>query len=211
MREVPADANRGMVEVGVWAGRKSVLRLGRPGKHTPAGDVDRDLSFTGEKLRGLLEFTVMAMNPPATTVRAARRVLATALASLILSTGCYDGNAIVNEVRSEALRTRLVEVDLGRFRTTMPRASNTSASTELKLHIFGTVPRYRVPEIEQHLKSDGFRLRHETLMAVRKATPEELAEPSLSRLRARIEKVVNQNLKEAPVKTVGFYELSVEG
>jgi hypothetical protein len=128
-------------------------------------------------------------------------------AGLLWSSGCYDGEALVNEVRSEAMRTRLVEVDLGTYRTTMPRDENASETTELKLHIFGTVPRYRVPEIELYMQKDGFRLRHETLAAVRQATSEELAEPNLSRLKTRIETVINQNLKEAPVRSIGFYEV----
>jgi hypothetical protein len=89
----------------------------------------------------------------------------------------------------------------------MPREPQTSSATELIMHIFGTVPRYRVPEIEKQLEADGFRLRHETLSAVRHATPEELSEPNLDKLRTRLEKVVNQNLKEAPVKSIGFYEV----
>jgi hypothetical protein len=126
---------------------------------------------------------------------------------LVLCAGCYDGKALIEDARSQALRTRLVEVDLGSYCTAMPREPQTSETAELSLHIFGTVPRYRVPEIEKQLEADGYRLRHETLAAVRHATPVELAEPSFDRLRARIEEVVNQNLKEAPVKSIGFYEV----
>lgn len=131
------------------------------------------------------------------------------LLGLCLS-GCYDGDALIGEVRSAALRTRLVEIDLGTYRTTMPRKRNESEATEIELHIFGTVPRYRVPEIETRLKTDGFRLRHETIAAVRKTTPEELAEPSLSALRTRLEKVINKRLDEAPVKSIGFYEVKLQ-
>jgi hypothetical protein len=138
---------------------------------------------------------------------AARLALAVWLLSLGLCTGCYDGDKIIDEVRSEALRTRLVEVDLGTYRTAMPREPNTSETTELNLHMFGTTLRYRVPEIEEQIKSDGFRLRHDTIAALRKVTPDELAEPSFDRLRARIEEVVNQNLKDAPVQSIGFYEV----
>ena len=147
------------------------------------------------------------MSPTTTIVHRPCHWLAALSLGLGLSAGCYDGDALINEVRSAALRTRLVEVDLGSFRTTMPHERNTSEATELRLHIFGTVPRYRVPEIEKQLKADGFRLRHETLSAVRKSTPEELAEPSLTTLRTRIEEVVNQHLTDAPVKTIGFYEV----
>ena len=129
------------------------------------------------------------------------------LLGLASCAGCYDPGALINEVRSAALRSRLVEVDLGSFRTTMPHPRNTSETTELQLHIFGTVPRYRVPDIEKQLQADGFRLRHETIAAVRQASREELAEPSLNQLRSRIEKVVNHILDDAPVKTIGFYDV----
>ena len=139
-----------------------------------------------------------------------QRLIAPALLlALGLSSGCYDGDALINEVRSAALRTRLVEVDLGSYKTTMPRKRTDNETTEVKLHIFGTVPRYRIPEIEAQLKADGFRLRHETLAAVRQTTATELAEPNLTALRTRIEKVVNAQLADAPVKSIGFYEVQL--
>ena len=136
-----------------------------------------------------------------------RQVLPTLLLALSLTAGCYDGDALIDEVRSAALRSRLVEVDLGSYRTTMPRKHNESEATEVHLHIFGTVPRYRVPEIEEQLAADGFRLRHLALAAVRRTTDHELAEPDLTALRARLEKVINDELADAPVKSIGFYEV----
>jgi hypothetical protein len=131
------------------------------------------------------------------------------LAILAACSGCYDGEALVHAARSSALKTRLAEVDFGSYRTTLPRDEKTQSFTELKLHIFGTVPRYRVHEIEKRIKAEEYRLRHETLGAVRTTTREELAEPSLTQLRERIEKVVNEILEEAPVKSIGFYEVSL--
>jgi hypothetical protein len=121
--------------------------------------------------------------------------------------GCYDGAALVEEVRSEAVRTRLAEVDLGTYRVTMPRDNATNTFTELELHIFGTAPSYHVPRIESRLTSEGYRLRHEMLVAVRVSTSEELADPELTQLRARIERVVNDVLGESPIQAVGFYQL----
>jgi hypothetical protein len=123
--------------------------------------------------------------------------------------GCYDGEALVQQARSSAVKTRLAEIDFGTFQTTLPRDTQTSALTELKIHVFGTVPRYRVPDITKQLKVEGYRLRAETLKAVRHATREELAEPSLTQLRRRIERVVNEVLAEAPVKSIGFYEVTL--
>jgi hypothetical protein len=122
-------------------------------------------------------------------------------------TGCYDGKAIVDARRSAALRTRLAEVDLGTYRTTMPKDSDKDAPAELELHLFGTVPPYRVALIERQLRSDDYRLRHEMLAAVRQSSADELAEPSLTQLRTRIEQVVNEILKDAPVEMIGFYSV----
>ena len=126
-----------------------------------------------------------------------------------LCAGCYDGTALVSRARSAALTTRLSEVDLGSYHTTLPRDPNSVSLTELRMHLFGTVPRYRVPAIEQQLKTEEFRIRHATLAAVRKASREELAEPSLASLRERIEKVVNEILEDAPVKSIGFYDVAM--
>ncbi len=123
--------------------------------------------------------------------------------------GCYRGEALVNEARSRATKTRLAEVDFGTFQTTLPRDAHAHTLTELKLHVFGTVPRYRVAEIKKQLKYEEYRLRAETLGAVRHATREELSEPSLAQLRKRIEKVLNEILAEKPVKSVGFYEVTL--
>src|SRR3954462_8494259 len=123
--------------------------------------------------------------------------------------GCYDGSEMVKQARSNALKPRLAEIDLGKFQTTLPRDPLTNRFTAVDIHIFGTVPRYRLAAVKKQLKSDEYRLRHETLVAVRKSTREELAEPSYAQLRARIEKVVNGVLEDAPVKEVGFYQLTM--
>ena len=134
---------------------------------------------------------------------------AVALLCLAASGGCYDGAALVEHARSAAQSTRLAEVELGTYLTTMPKDPETKSLTELELRLFGTVPRYRVPMVERQLKTDDYRLRHELLAAVRQASPGELAEPSLTQLRLRIEKVVNAILKDAPIERVLFYNIRV--
>ncbi len=128
---------------------------------------------------------------------------------LAASAGCYNGDVLVETARSTAVKTRLAEVDFGTFQTTLPRDRETKALTELKLHVFGTVPRYRVPDIKKQLRVEEYRLRAETLEAVRTATREELAEPSLTQLRQRIERIINEILTDSPVKTIGFYEVTL--
>jgi hypothetical protein len=144
-----------------------------------------------------------------TLVAAIRSSLAVMIAAASVCAGCYDGDALVQKAKSAALKTRLAEVDLGKFTTTLPRDEKTNLSTDLDLHIFGTVPRYRLSAVKRQLRVDEYRMRHDTLAAVRKATREELAEPSLAQLRARIEKVVNAILADSPVKEIGFYQLTL--
>jgi hypothetical protein len=129
---------------------------------------------------------------------------------LCLCGGCYDGRSLVHDARSEALKTRAAEIDLGTYHTTLPRDVRTNAFTELIIHIFGTVPPYRVSTIRAQLKADEFRLRHHTLAAVRATTREELAEPNLATLRTRIEQVVNTVLADAPVNSIGFYDVRMK-
>jgi hypothetical protein len=129
--------------------------------------------------------------------------------ALATTAGCYDGTAMVKQAQSAALNSRLAEVDLGTFQTTLPRDPTTHNFTALDIHIFGTVPRYQLASVNRQLKTDEYRLRHETLAAVRHSSREELAEPNFAKLRARIEKVVNGVLTNAPVKEIGFYELTM--
>ena len=129
---------------------------------------------------------------------------------LCLCGGCYDGHALVNEAHSAAIKSRAAEIDLGRYQTTLPRDLHSNAFTDLTIHIFGTVPRYRVSAIKKQLKADEYQLRHHTLAAVRETTRDELAEPDLSQLRGRIEKVVNEVLTDAPINSIGFYDIRMK-
>ena len=151
----------------------------------------------------------MSLNPQ-TTERSVYPIAAVcAMLALVLCTGCYEGEVLVREARSTALTTRLAEVDLGRFLTTLPRDQNNSSITELEVHLFATVPRSRVTTIKNRLKAEEYRLRHDTIAAVRAATPEELSEPSLEQLRGRIEGVVNAILSDTSVKSIGFYQIKL--
>src|SRR5205823_2508818 len=108
-----------------------------------------------------------------------------------------------------ALRNRLHEVDLGTFHTTMPRDPKTNLLVQMELHLFGTAPQYRIRAIEARLESDGYRLRYETLAAIRETSGDELAEPELSHLRGRLTQVVNNVLADTPVKSIGIEEFKI--
>src|SRR3990172_12508349 len=129
--------------------------------------------------------------------------------SLAISTGCYDSKALVEQGRNDALRSQTHEIDLGLYRTTMPRDLNTNTLTEIELRLFGTVPRYKIPAIEKQLKADGYKLRHDTLVAIRLTTAEELGEPSLGQLRARLMQVANNVLDDAPIQSIGVEKIRI--
>ena len=131
------------------------------------------------------------------------------VAGLLACPGCHNGAAMVQQAQSAALNARLAEVDLGKFQTTLPRDPESSRYTALDLHLFGTVSRSHLSTATRQIKGDEFRLRHEMLTAIRKSTRDELAEPNLSQLRTRIEKVVNDVLEDAPIKEIGFYQLTM--
>jgi hypothetical protein len=131
------------------------------------------------------------------------------LCALGLSTGCYDGEAMLKDAQSTALTTSLSEVDLGEYSTTLRRDPNSGAYTTIELHIFGTVPSSRLSEVKKQVQTDGYRVRHEALAAVRSTSRDELTDPKFTALRTRLEEVVNKVLADAPLKSVGFYQLTV--
>jgi hypothetical protein len=131
------------------------------------------------------------------------------VAALGFGSGCYDGEQLVREAKSTAVPTRQAEVDLGRFLTTLPRDGKSGSVTDLEVHLFAAVPRSRVAAVKRQVQAEDYRLRHELLAAVRAATSQELAEPNLARLRARMEEVVSSIFSDASIKSIGFYELTL--
>ena len=142
-------------------------------------------------------------------VRIGRRVWPLLLCALSLSSGCYDGEAMLKNAQSTALTTSLSEVDLGEYSTTLRRDPNSGAYTTIELHIFGTVPSSRLSDVKKQVQADGYRVRHEALAAVRSTSRDELTDPKFTALRSRLEEVVNKVLADAPLKSVGFYQLTV--
>jgi hypothetical protein len=150
------------------------------------------------------------MNPASRTIRCIRVLWWLALPLTVgFTSGCYDGDALLKQAQSTALSTTLAEVDLGKFQTTLPRDPETGRFTKIDLHIFGTVPRSRLSAVERQLEDDEYRVRHETLSAVRQSSREDLADPTFVKLRQRIELVVNKVLADSPVQEVGFYQLTL--
>lgn len=128
---------------------------------------------------------------------------------LATSAGCYDTKALVDQVRNHALRGQTHEIQLGLYRTTMPRDLLNSSLTEVELRLFGAVPQYKIPMIEKQLAADGDRLRYETLVAIRQTTAEELGEPNLGHLRNRLMDVANSVLAGAPIQSIGIEKIRI--
>jgi hypothetical protein len=134
---------------------------------------------------------------------------ASALFTFAATFGCYDGTELLKQAQSTALSTTLAEVDLGSFQTTLPRDPVTGHYMAVDLHIFGTVPRSRLSAVQRQLEDEEYLMRHETLAAVRQSTSEELSDPTFTKLRARLEQVVNKVLPDSPVRDVGFYQFTM--
>jgi hypothetical protein len=136
-------------------------------------------------------------------------LFAGAALAILICPGCYDSHALIEQVQTDAQRNQLHEVDLGTFRTTMPRDPKTNILMQMELHLFGTAPQYRIRAIEARLESDGYQLRSQTLMAIRETTGDELAEPDLTHLRNRLADLVNHVLVDSPVNSVGIEDLKI--
>ncbi len=130
--------------------------------------------------------------------------IALLLASLT-SVGCIDSDVMIESRRVIAVRTRLKEVDLGKFRVTLPHAVELTDSAELHFHVFGQVTNRDLNNVEEALKKKGPEIRHRMLIVARLMTIEDLEDPKLTSLRGSIAKVVNESLEGEPVQSVGFY------
>ncbi len=132
------------------------------------------------------------------------RLTVSLLAGWLLLPGCYNDEQLVQEVRNNAIRARLEEVDLGHFRTTLPRDPNSSSRIEVDLELYGTTARYKVAELEEAIEAVQHRLRQALLQAIRQTTVEEMDDPNLKQLRQRLFKVTNAELGETPLNDVGL-------
>jgi hypothetical protein len=125
--------------------------------------------------------------------------------SSLTSVGCFNAEAMIEARRVIAIRTRLVEVDLGEFRVTLPHAAQRTESSELHFHVFGQIANRDLEIVEQLLERSGPEIRHDILMAARLMSVEDLEDAKLAKLRDRISQVVNESLEGNPVQAVGFY------
>lgn len=121
------------------------------------------------------------------------------------ATGCYDPQAIIQRVRSNAIRTRLEELDLGVIPVTLPRDKQLGDMLRMELHLFGMLPRHKLADAEKQFAERRHLILHDLLVALRQATPEELVEPDFSLLCGRLRSTVNHRLEGEPVQSIGCY------
>ena len=141
------------------------------------------------------------------SLRSSRRLAIVALALGVSSVGCFNGEKLVARVRNHAIRSRVDEVKLGQYRVTLPRNRLTGEMSEVDVRVFGETLRYKINEIEDELKSRAPEIEDHTLRILRETTREELADPELTDLRARLLASMNEVLTGAPLKSVCFHEV----
>jgi len=123
------------------------------------------------------------------------------------SLGCVDGDKLVARVQNNAIRTRIDEVELGSYRVTLPLNFQTGEMTEVDVRLYGETLRYKINEIEDELKQKAPVFEDHTLKVLRETTRQELADPDLVSLRARLLESMNQTLTGAPLTSLGFYQV----
>ena len=127
------------------------------------------------------------------------------LCLMMSSVGCFDADALIEARRITVMRKRLVEVDLGKFRVTLPHAAEKTENAELYFHVFGQVANRDLNKVKEAIEKNGPELRHSMLIAARLMTAEQLEDPQLKALRQNFAKVVNETLEGDPVQSIGFY------
>ena len=127
------------------------------------------------------------------------------LCALLPSVGCFNADALIEARRMIAMRTRLEEIDLGKFRVTLPHAAERTESAELHFHVFGQVANRDLGKVKAALKKYKPEIRHRMLIAARLMTVEQLEDPQLTALRQSIAEVLNESLEGDLVQSIGFY------
>lgn len=119
--------------------------------------------------------------------------------------GCYDAQALVAARRAVAVRSRLVEVDLGEFRITLPGPYTERKRAEIHFRAFGQVANRDLKLVKKTLEKNGPDLQNRLLFVVRQMNLREIQEPSLETLRGSIAGAINDTLPGDPLQSVGFY------
>ena len=128
-----------------------------------------------------------------------------ALVAMVGLTGCYDADALIKTRREIAIKARLVEVDLGEFRITLPGPYTERKRAEIHFRAFGQVANRDLKLVRATLQKNGPDLQNRMLMVVRKMKMQEIQEPRLTALRECLASAINDTLPGDPLQSVGFY------
>jgi hypothetical protein len=128
-----------------------------------------------------------------------------ALALLLALGGCYDAQELIKARREIAIKARLVEVDLGEFRITLPGPYTERKRAEIHFRAFGQVANRDLKLIRATLAKNGPDLQNRMLLVVRKMKMDEIQEPRLTTLRESLASAINDTLPGDPLQSVGFY------
>ena len=120
--------------------------------------------------------------------------------------GCFNAEALIESRRLVAIKARLEEIDLGKYRISLPHAEAVNQSIEVNFHVFGQVANRDFETVTELLESRRPEIRDQLLVVTRNLSEEELEDPGLTFLRQQIAKVVNDTLEGEPVQSVGFYK-----
>ena len=109
---------------------------------------------------------------------------------------------MVEARRAVAIMARLEEVDLGKFRVSIPRPSETTEVAEIQFRVYGHVANRDLKLVQESLETRGPQLRHSMLLATRQLDLKEIEDPQ----RVHLTEVVNDTLPGDPLQSVGFYQ-----
>jgi hypothetical protein len=140
-----------------------------------------------------------------------RRVLALVQIGGLLAplAGCYDGAAMVARISRRVSDDHREEVDLGRYEVTLPRSDDDPVATTLNLEVVATVHRDNASALKRQLAAVETRLRHATILALRKTNRNELLEPKLQSLHDRVEATTEELLTAASIESIAFRSFAV--
>jgi len=122
--------------------------------------------------------------------------------------GCFDAEQITAARRDAANGLKLVEVDLGEYRITLPKLPGDEGGGIIDFHAFGQVTARDKASLEAELAQRAPEMRHRMLLAVRGLPETCIDEPELDSLRESVGLVVNQMLGDDVIQDIGFYEMS---
>ena len=143
---------------------------------------------------------------------AARRVhwvWAVLLCATPFASGCYNGDALVERIRSRAISTRLEEIDLGHIRVTLPRDAQIDETVEMHVHLFAHAARHKIDDLKEELELKSFLINDELLTTFRNFTSEDLADPELNRVRDSVLATMNELLDEPVLSSLGLYDFYI--